>query len=229
MGVKGKGKGTGKKGAGLAYMQKQAESTVPTPSVLLNGKVLEWFCINDVVMGGQSAASVAANPNGFLAFEGEVSTVGGGFCSCRTRNGDSPLGLGPDATGLKLTYVSDELAQHRYKVSLSAGDMQSRNVSWQCELPEIAGRNCVDLPFCKFRASIHGQPQEGVSFNPADITSFGINCSVFDMGGSRVEQLNGGAFKFVLEQIEAVTEESSKRQKTEESSQSSIWTCCTGR
>lgn len=219
-GVKGEGKGEGRKGGGLAYMQKQAETRVPTPSVLINGGVLEWFCINDVVMGGGSNATVAADSDGFLAFEGEVSTVGGGFCSCRTRQGDSPLGLGSAATALKLTYISDELTQHKYKVSLSAGDMQSRNVSWQCELPEMVGRNCVVLAFCDFKASIHGQPQAGMIFDPAEITSFGINCSVFDMGGSRVEKLEGGAFKFILEKIEVVTEAPS---------QSSICSCCGGR
>lgn len=219
-GAKGHGKGSGKRGGGLDYMRRQAETTVPTPSLRLDGKVLEWFCINDVVMGGQSTASVAANSDGHLVFEGNVNTSGGGFASCRTRSDDS-LGLGSCATGLRLRYVSDELSRHRYKVALSVGDMQSRSVSWQWELPVAEGRNSVIMRFCDLRASIHGQPQDGHVFDPATVTSFGINCSVFDMAGERAEQLEGGAFTFTLEGIDTVMDTAL--------SKSSVGSWCCGR
>eukprot|EP00747_Dinoflagellata_sp_TGD_P168749 gnl/TRDRNA2_/TRDRNA2_195883_c0_seq1.p1 gnl/TRDRNA2_/TRDRNA2_195883_c0~~gnl/TRDRNA2_/TRDRNA2_195883_c0_seq1.p1 ORF type:complete len:217 (+),score=29.05 gnl/TRDRNA2_/TRDRNA2_195883_c0_seq1:142-792(+) len=200
------GKGSGKKG-GLAYMIKQSETTSPTPSLTLCGRPLQWFCINDVVMGGQSVASVSATDDGFLLFEGSISTDGGGFCSCRTRDGDKPFGIGYTSSGLKVTYVSDN---SRYKVALSAGPLQSRNVEWVCELPPGEGRHTVVLPFADFRSSIHGEPQEGMIFDSEAITSFGVICSVFDMKRSRVPDFHGGQFRFSLQAVEAVSIQASR-------------------
>ena len=51
-----------------------------------NGKdgLLKWYVIDDVVMGGRSKSSVSADKDGKMQFQGSLSTVGGGFCSCRT-------------------------------------------------------------------------------------------------------------------------------------------------
>eukprot|EP00457_Paulinella_chromatophora_P008678 gb/GEZN01008719.1/.p1 GENE.gb/GEZN01008719.1/~~gb/GEZN01008719.1/.p1 ORF type:complete len:382 (-),score=68.37 gb/GEZN01008719.1/:146-1291(-) len=47
------------------------------------GAPLNFYSINDVVMGGRSSSTIEPTPSGGLLFEGVVSTVGGGFTSFR--------------------------------------------------------------------------------------------------------------------------------------------------
>lgn len=48
---------------GLPYMLRQAKETVLTSSLSLGGSPpLEWFVLNDVVMGGQSESVVGVAP-----------------------------------------------------------------------------------------------------------------------------------------------------------------------
>jgi hypothetical protein len=76
---KGKGKRNGKgKNRGQSYLQQRADSEGHS------ALGWEWYCIDDVVMGGQSSSSVSGGPE-ILNFAGTVSTVGGGFASCKTK------------------------------------------------------------------------------------------------------------------------------------------------
>lgn len=205
-GGKGGGKGGGRKGSGLPYMLAQAKVRTTAPACDFNDCRLEWFCINDVVMGGRSEASCSADEFGCLIFQGVVSTVGGGFASCRTADG--ALGFTKTDIGLRVTYTSDGC---QYKVNLSAGSMhesnapiRSRDLQWGCPLPAPAGRRTVDLPFTEFRASVHGQPMPDEVLDAASLQSIGLNCSIFDMEGCAVPGLSGGPFVFKLEKLEVV-------------------------
>merc|ERR1712012_1510298 len=93
--------------------------------------------------GGQSSSSVSPTEAGCLQFEGTISTVGGGFCSCRTS--EVPFGFAEDARGLRVTYVCDD---KQYKISLSAASMHdpslpvsTRDLTWSCKLPDGAGKH----------------------------------------------------------------------------------------
>ena len=130
---------------GMPYMRQQAEQRT---SALTLGTELEWFVLNDVVMGGRSDSKCERTEVGSLHFSGTVSTVGGGFCSCRTH--ESALGAG-GSTALRLEFTCDESL---YKVTLSCGSMSARDVNWQHELPQLgAGHHTVTLPLAHFSGS----------------------------------------------------------------------------
>jgi hypothetical protein len=70
---------------GYPYMVQQQKARLTTGGLTLGAsRPLEWFTLNDVVMGGRSESSCESDDRGGLVFRGVVSTVGGGFCSCRT-------------------------------------------------------------------------------------------------------------------------------------------------
>ena len=88
---------------GMPYMRQQAEQR--TSALTLGGTELEWFVLNDVVMGGRSESKCERTEAGGLHFSGTVSTVGGGFCSCRTH--ESPLFPAGGSTALQLDFNTE--------------------------------------------------------------------------------------------------------------------------
>ena len=185
---------------GMPYMRQQAEQR--TSALTLGaGTELEWFVLNDVVMGGRSESTCERTEAGGLLFSGTVSTVGGGFCSCRTH--ESALGAAVGgSTALRLEFTCDESL---YKVTLSCGSMSARDVSWQHELPQLgAGHHTVTLPLAHFSGSIHGQPVPGAELDTAALSSIGLNSSIFDMQGQAIPGREGGPFSFTLHALEWV-------------------------
>lgn len=82
---------------GFPYMVAQAKDVVHT----INNRrdaLLKWYVIDDVVMGGQSSSSVKATDDNKLIFAGKLSTIGGGFCSCRTHE-DPAIASAPKVGG----------------------------------------------------------------------------------------------------------------------------------
>ena len=75
---------------GMAYMREE-ESHLVNTSLTLNGKALQWYKVNDVVMGGHSTSMLEATEEGGLRFSGMISTQDGGFASCSTL--EQPLAL----------------------------------------------------------------------------------------------------------------------------------------
>ena len=145
---------------GFPYMMQQREKRTRSSLILGSSGPLEWYCLNDVVMGGQSVSSCEADDaSGGLTFSGAVSTVGGGFCSCRTHDDSS---LAPPAgsaavTALKLRFTSDSAL---YKLTLSTGEMtaetardRNRDLNWQYQLPEGAGSHTVTVPLTEMHVS----------------------------------------------------------------------------
>ena len=201
-GGKGNGKGDGK-GGGRAYMQMQAECAVAALS--LNSIGLEWYSIDDVVMGGQSNSTIELSSAG-LRFSGCLSNVGGGFCTMRTR--DAPLGITPDSQGLNVRYTSDDFC---YKITISCDtstDTGNRGkVSWKYSLPRNTTREMVSVhaPFAGFVASASGRQVPGAVLDPTEVKSVGLQCSIFlttEEGASVDPTAPVGDFELILHSLE---------------------------
>ena len=143
---------------GFPYMMKQREQRTSSGLTLGASKPLEWYCLNDVVMGGQSVSACEADGAGGLTFSGTISTVGGGFASCRTHDESSLASAdGGTPTAVRLHYTCDE---SNYKVTFSCtGSMTSgesarnRDLNFQHQLPEQgAGTHTVDVPLAQLNA-----------------------------------------------------------------------------
>ena len=89
---------------GMAYMREE-ESHLVNTSLTLNGKALQWYKVNDVVMGGHSTSTLEATEEGGLRFSGVISTQDGGFASCSTL--EQPLALPPTTTGFEMTVTGN--------------------------------------------------------------------------------------------------------------------------
>lgn len=186
---------------GYPYMLAQQQKRTSSALKLGASSELEWFVLNDVVMGGESESACEPDAAGGLTFRGVISTVGGGFCSCRTHESSIAPPAGK-AAAVKMRYTCDDAL---YKVTLSTGSMSSRALSWQFQLLEQGpGTYTATVPLSSFTASMHGQDMSGHILNAADLTSVGLNCSIFDMHGQAIAGKVGGAFEITLHSLEWV-------------------------
>ena len=133
--------------------QKQQPQSSPPPMLL------QWYRLDDGVMGGQSETLHHCLENGSLHFTGQINTEGGGFCSIRSspsgnnsssssnsnrtisnpnaNNNERSSLLPPGTTAIRLRIRGDGKT---YKLLLSDGTRSSfgpskRNPSWQCDIP----------------------------------------------------------------------------------------------
>ena len=191
----------------------------------------DWFCVNDLVMGGKSSSQVERTSEGALRFSGAIDTNGGGFASCRTANTSVDAG---NSSGVVLE-VSGDLSSHVFKFTIAARsveridpatlgdgmrgrrganwvemtDEQKRivieDINWQCSLPtsaaDVRGRSRVHLPFSRFTASLYGQRMKGLTMDTSTISRFGINAGVFDADGNRDSRYAAGPFDMTLHAI----------------------------
>jgi len=91
---------------------------------------LAWFAVNDGVMGGLSAGSVAFG-DGALVHTGVINTNGGGFSSVRARLPDDVL------VGYSQLHIRLNTFGRQYAVNF--GDARYRNVSHRAALPASPG------------------------------------------------------------------------------------------
>jgi hypothetical protein len=147
---------------GQEYMREQAKRTLP--ALCINEAALEWYCLNDTVMGGKSSSRLEATDDGALCFCGSININGGGFASCRTA--DASLEVQSDTTGVTIV-VSGEPSRHKAKFivagsyrgsavpNLGGDGMNGRrrarwesmtleqqqtalkDINWQCCLPDL--------------------------------------------------------------------------------------------
>jgi len=179
-------------------MAQQAKRTIQ--ALIVNAVPLQWFALNDVVMGGQSASTVEA-VNGSVLFSGNLSRVGGGFCSARTA--DAPFGVPSNAAGVAISYESDDFC---YKVTFTTGDLMSAT-NWQAALPRGGTSGSTEfIPFSAFRASSRGRPLPGAVLDVTQMTSVGVMCSIF-ADGSVIEDAPDGNFSFTLHSIDFTLED----------------------
>lgn len=72
----------------VKYWQDCKADTIRTPGIgcatWTKRDSIEWFRVNDVIMGGRSKSALSSDRDGRLIFSGEISTIGGGFAAVRT-------------------------------------------------------------------------------------------------------------------------------------------------
>lgn len=161
---------------------------------------LQWFVIDDQVMGGRSHSALLATDAG-LEFAGVINTTGGGFSSCRTLGDEEPLGFPTDAKFIELRAVGDG---HLYKLSLHTADSWAMSVpSWAHDFhaappdKEATWR----LPLRDFVPLRQGRPVQGATLDPANITGLGVSLSLYDMRGQPNPHFGDGPFKVTLKSL----------------------------
>lgn len=210
---------------GEAYMQSQTK--IRLPALSLGGSSLEWYCVNDIVMGGRSSSLLKLTDTGRIQFSGSISTVGGGFASCRTAQATIPVPA--EATGillqvkgkrthnLKFVMSADTRAEgevgvvsdwsgfgEKWKV-MSSDERQKtlQRVNWQCPITLSGGDalQTVFLPFTDFRPSRFGQKMTGLTLGQQTVYHVGLNAGVFDMKGKPDPRYTDGPFEFEVASI----------------------------
>ena len=162
---------------GVAYMAEMKQHT--SSALSLNGHALNWYHLDDVVMGGHSESALAVTAAGGLRFYGNISTRDGGFSSCSTL--PQPLGLTRATLGFNVTVSGNgEL----FKLTVATSDSVWEPI-WATDLPtpslEPGVRHNLLLPLASFTASRMGKNVAGVTLDPAAIQSVGLNLGLVDM------------------------------------------------
>ena len=162
---------------GVAYMAEMKQHT--SSALSLNGHALNWYHLDDVVMGGHSESALAVTAAGGLRFYGNISTRDGGFSSCSTQ--PQPLGLTSATLGFNVTVSGNgEL----FKLTVATSESVWEPI-WATDLPapslEPGVRHSLLLPLASFTASRMGKNVAGVTLNPAAIQSVGLNLGLVDM------------------------------------------------
>jgi hypothetical protein len=98
-------------------MREQAKSTVPALCIDGAPQPLQWYCLNDTVMGGKSSSQLESTGNGALCFAGCINTDGGGFASCRTV--DQLMEVESGSKGVRIA-VSSHPSHHNAKFIVAA-------------------------------------------------------------------------------------------------------------
>jgi NADH dehydrogenase [ubiquinone] 1 alpha subcomplex assembly factor 1 len=207
-----RGRAYGGAGSGRAYMERAKATRAGYPALRLNRaskRPLEWYTLNDTVMGGQSSSSLRAGADGGMCFGGNISLDGGGFASARTLIDSSEgLGLG-GARAVRLAVTGDGQA---YKVGLRASD-GFREPTWQAELRTVAGvvRTVVTLPLDEhtWHGAVMGRrvslPQ-GRKVDFGAMRGVGLALSLKDVHGlpSNAKTFREGPFKLEVHSMEFV-------------------------
>lgn len=174
-------------------------SSVATPGVRCStwtpGPV-EWFKVNDVVMGGRSTSELACDAEGRLVFTGIINTNGGGFASLRT----------PDTcrvtipAGTRHAKVVAEGDGQMYKLTFGT-DASRRGPTWSYDFLTTKGSvQEFVLPLNGFVAGFRGMPVQGV-LNPSDIQNVGIMLSLKTSDGRPNPHFGDGPFKLTLHEV----------------------------
>lgn len=171
---------------GVSYTDRAKQVRILAKALRLgNRSELEWYVLNDGVMGGHSSSKLTADDAGGIVFAGNISLDGGGFASCRTLiEGNETLGLG-GAAALRLRVSGDG---QQYKVGLRATD-GFREPSWQAEFDTVAGQVTeAVLPFDgdTWFGSIMGRKVElppGRAIDWKSLRGVGLSLSLVDVHG----------------------------------------------
>lgn len=175
---------------------------------------LQWYRLDDGIMGGQSESKHTATDDGKLIFQGIINTQGGGFTSIRA---PIPQGILNDQTvGIKIKYRGDGKT---YKFIMSDGNRGTggpfaRSPSWQVDLPTTLPNSpdewhetVIDfqdlLP--NFGGGMRNQnpvdDKAKYNFNPSEVGQMGLMLSLKLSNGkpNPPETFGEGIFPFSLE------------------------------
>ncbi len=130
---------------------------------------LDWYVVNDNVMGGRSEGDFTLQ-SGALSFSGSTNTNGGGFSSIRTK----PMRLDlSDHAGIRLQLRADG---RRYTWRLTTGARwRGREVSYWADFDTRQGEwQTVTIPFSDFVPRYRGYRLDGPALDPAQISGMGL-------------------------------------------------------
>ena len=126
---------------------------------------LDWYVVNDSVMGGRSASQVAIEGQE-LHFSGVITTVGGGFASIRTQ----PQAWEFGSYALARIKVQGDGRSYRLRFFTA-----EERVTYQSEFATVAGEWIVaELPLASFYASWRGRRLERGPLRSGDINALGF-------------------------------------------------------
>lgn len=145
---------------------------------------LDWYVVNDGVMGGRSAGGFMLE-DGTLVFSGVTNTNGGGFSSIRTQPAE--LGL-TDQRHIVLHARGDG---RRYVCRLE----DNRGTAYWADFEPPTGIWAeVAIDLTAFRPRFRGRWLDGPPLDPTRITMLGLMC--YDG--------QDGSFKLQVKRIDAV-------------------------
>lgn len=197
------------------------------PALRLAGHTLQWFRLDDGVMGGQSetqhVTDTTTDGSPVLHFTGTINTDGGGFTSIRTR---IPAGLLDSKTqAVRLRFQGDGKTYKLFLTdgSRATGGPMSRTPSWQADVPTRriepgSGEEWEEatVPLSSllpnFGPSMRSRPPEeekkNYTFDPSTMQEIGLMLSLKLANGkpNPKETFGEGIFPFSLrlQSIEAV-------------------------
>lgn len=150
---------------------------------------LEWYSINDIVMGGRSRGALAFQRDSVATFSGYVSFENnGGFASVKSKERKYQL---EGASGIKLLVNGDGKT---YKLRLRTTDLDEEFFFEHAFKPQKGEWETVSLKFKDFYLTRRGRRiDDAPQLIPENIVSFGLLIS------DRQE----GEFKLEIDSIEA--------------------------
>ncbi|MGI9201914.1 MAG: CIA30 family protein [Woeseiaceae bacterium] len=145
------------------------EDTLLLADYVAEQSLLDWFVVNDNVMGGRSEGDFKIE-EGQLYFGGSTNTRGGGFSSIRTE----PLQLDLSSyQGVRLKVLGDG-RRYTWRITTEAR-WRGRRVSYWAEFDTQQGEwSTVDIPFSSFIPQFRGVRLDGPDVDPAQITGMGL-------------------------------------------------------
>jgi len=152
---------------------------------------LDWFVVNDTVMGGVSSSTVELGES--VLFAGDLSLEqNGGFASVRT---PLPRGALVSATALQLQLRGDG---RTYDVTLRRSDVPLRAGSYRVQVKtEPTGVTTVVLPLSDFQPTSFGRRVAGAPALDSDLARI-------DTFGVLLADKNPGAFELELLELTVI-------------------------
>lgn len=199
----------------MSYDQASNERN-SVPALEFGATPLQWYRLDDGVMGGKSETVVQQQQEGStdLHFTGTINTAGGGFTSVRA---PVPDGLPQDMVAVQLKFRGDGKT---YKVLLSDGNKStgspfSRSPSWQIDVPTKKSNDDeweeITLNLSDFVPSFGGKastrPDKAKAYNlvASEMKQVGLMLSLVLADGTSnpPETFGEGEFEFSL-RVESV-------------------------
>ena len=172
----------------LPAMESNDEATLLLADYAVEQSLLDWFVVNDNVMGGRSEGGFRI-AQGELFFGGSANTRGGGFSSIRT----APLQLDLSSyQGVRLKVLGDG-RRYTWRITTDAR-WRGRRVSYWAEFDTQQGEwSTIDIPFSNFVPQFRGVRLDGPDVDPARISGMGL--MIYDK--------QDGPFELRLESVHA--------------------------
>ncbi len=159
----------------MAIAQASADTTVTAFDA---ETALDWYVVNDNVMGGRSGGGFEIR-DGRLLFSGSLNTNGGGFASVRSRPGDLALA---GTTTMTVRALGDGRA---YKLRLMT---YASNVAYSATFQTSAGQwQEHTLALADFVPTWRGRVMRRPPIDPADIVAVGFMIADKTDGPFRLE------------------------------------------